>query len=437
MTTPSLVQSTFQQFPFTSTSTQLAFALNAAPTVGNLLVAIVIGYNAGVPSLTGGWTQLLSTSDNTNQAVTVFTRTATSGDVSASSGAAYTLSNLTDVQMYSLYEIANSTGITANHGSSADAASQIAVGFTTGYPSATTLRLVATEFDTRGPRHSALPSGWTLLSPSTYTDATYPNHGAEIFSVPSTSSSTTAIGMTSAVHWPIWLDLVITGPVSPAGSGTTYVGGVADQTVSSVTLYPSQPPTVGNWFFTMVAGHSDGFSPPAGWTQLAANIDDSNNATWVYGKQVTQTDANTYASGYTWSGMSDVHMLVQVEVSGASGAIAQAHGSATSGSPTITIPGTAAQASNLLRFFVFEWDNRGPQPQSNTFNGTQQSPGTFYDTSFAYHSSVFYQVDGGTSGDATLTLNGNASTPVYLDVTFLAAAGAAATAVAGRVVWFW
>lgn len=149
---PSIVQSAYER----SNTTSSTVTLGSAPTVGNLLLAIITGHYGTIPTTTAGF-GLIATTTQPNQFIAVFTRTVQSGDPSS-----YTWTT-SDIHNTSLIEISGAgyldvsqNGIPSYDGSGT---------FTFGIAQCLQPAILLAAFEADGTTTSTptAPTGYTLL----------------------------------------------------------------------------------------------------------------------------------------------------------------------------------------------------------------------------------------------------------------------------------
>jgi hypothetical protein len=213
-TPPTIVQSAYGGEQNTSPVT---VTLGAAPTAGNVLVMVVLGYDDGYRGPPTGFTTLWEGTSGhpvEYQYTAMFYRYVQAGDPTAYSIAAtYKWINLLELSGFQLT------------GTSARAYAGVISGNTASTPSlssaaATTLRLIGMETDNAGAAPSSVPSGWTQVSPSGW-QATSGYHAASLWSVPANTAGIQTVTCAGAPQYPVFFDVQLSGSGAPAPSGPT------------------------------------------------------------------------------------------------------------------------------------------------------------------------------------------------------------------------
>ena len=202
---PTIVQQAVNQ---QSTATAATLTLGAAPTAGNLLVALVMSASYSPQTPTGGWT-LVASSGGTSAAgywVGLLTHTAASGDGTTvtpvtsavrSGLAVWEVSSATAVELGAGGKLTSGTGSLAAVGAAA--------------PSAASVPLSATMVNGVSPNSVfGWPAGWTGIGPLTVTG--FPNYGVGAGYAAVTSGAVTGPTLT-------W--------TGTRGNGVVCVGGMA------------------------------------------------------------------------------------------------------------------------------------------------------------------------------------------------------------------
>lgn len=186
---PTIVQQAVNQ---QSTGTAATLTLGAAPTAGNLLVALVMSASYTVQTPSAGWT-LVASSGGTSAAgywVGLLTRTAASGD-----GTTVTPVTSAVRSGLAVWEVSSATAVELGAGGkfTSGTGSLTAVGASA--PSAASVPLSATVVNGASPNSVfGWPAGWTGIGPLTVTG--FPNYGVGAGYAAMTSAAVTGPTLT-------------------------------------------------------------------------------------------------------------------------------------------------------------------------------------------------------------------------------------------------
>jgi hypothetical protein len=255
VTTPAIVQSAFVRG---NTSPQ-TLTLGSAPAAGNWLLFIQTGFNQALTPPAG---LTLVESDlgasATYQSSQIWARQVQSGD-----GTSWAFTGESDWHNLAVFELSGVLSILGPaHGACTGSGStSVSTGALAASPDSNALRLLVMEWD-NPVGVSAAPTGFTLLSPSTWqaTGSTY--HDAGIWQIPATTSGAQAFTMSAAANYPIWLDIVVSAVIEPSARVT--------QTGTEVWVTGSQPPL----HVTQLGAEVwvTGSQPPLRVTQIGAEV---------------------------------------------------------------------------------------------------------------------------------------------------------------------
>ena len=207
MTAPTIVQSAFGR----GNTSPLTVVLGVAPTAGNKLLMIVTGANVS-STPPSGWTTLESDAgvSASFQGSWTYFRTVVAGD-----GTSYAVTGVTDWQNVALFETAGNISVLGNGACTGSIVTGALVAPTV---PADSFRLLVVEWDTS--TTATTPTGWTLLSPTTWQATATGTHDAAIWKIPSSNAGPQTLTTGTSVSSPIWLDIALVTPGDTVGRAT-------------------------------------------------------------------------------------------------------------------------------------------------------------------------------------------------------------------------